>query len=246
MRYELMRPGQIQAAIAAGTPLLMPVGVIEYHGLHNPVGLDALLVQELAREIERRVDCVLAPTIFYGYTGEWAGDERQGEVHVDGDGLYSFAKPILKAFFRQGWRRIYIICHHQGPWGVTHLSYQRAATEAAMETAREEHGPGWWCTGANGMDPRWFETFHVVGDADFTPGGGYGGHGGRDETAAMLHFCPETVDRGEIVKMDPLPVWAQDVAEADAADGKVIAERIVAAWVERLRRDQAQLVKGRP
>ena len=88
MRYELMRPGQIQEAIVRHLPLLMPVGVIEYHGLQNPVGADALISQGLAHEIERQVECVVAPTIFYGFTGEWAGDEKLGEVHVDGDGIW--------------------------------------------------------------------------------------------------------------------------------------------------------------
>jgi creatinine amidohydrolase/Fe(II)-dependent formamide hydrolase-like protein len=238
MRYELMRPGQIRGAIERRWPLLIPVGVIEYHGLHNPVGVDALIVQGLAHELDRRVECVVAPTIFYGYTGEWAGDERLGEIHVDGEGLYRFAKPILKAFFKQGWRRIYVICHHQGPWGVTHLSYQRAATESAMEVAREEHGAEWWRTSRDGLDPRWFETFHVVTDAEYAAGAGYGGHGGRDETSAMLHFHPDTVDLKELGRMDPLPFWAADAGAASAAHGRAVAERLLEAWAARLRRDQ--------
>ena len=237
MRYELMRPGQIESAVARRLPLLIPVGVIEYHGHQNPVGVDALIVQGLAHELERRVECVVAPTIFYGYTGEWAGDARLGEIHVDGDGLYRFAKPILKAFFKQGWRRIYVICHHQGPTGVTQLAYQRAATESAMEVAREEFGAGWGRTAEIGIDPRWFETFRVVTDAEYAPNGGYGGHGGRDETAAMLHLYPETVALAELGKMDPLPFWAQDAGQANATQGQAIAERLLASWVERLRKN---------
>lgn len=41
--------------------------------------------------------------------------------------------------------------------------------------------------------------------------------------------------------MDPLPFWAQDADKATAAEGKAIAERIVEAWVERLRRDEADV-----
>lgn len=237
MRYERLRPGQIADAIARRLPLLMPVGVIEYHGPQNPVGVDSLIAQGLAHEVERRVECVIAPTIFYGYTGQWAGDEQLGEIHVEGEAIHCFAKPILKAFFKQGWRRIYVICHHQGPWGVTHLSYQRAATESIMEVALEEHGPGWHRTSEAGLDGRYFETFHVVSDDQFAPGQGYGGHGGRDETSAMMHFAPETVDLSELEFAQPLPSWARDAHEATAELGKEIAERLVASWVERLRQD---------
>ena len=143
MRYELMRPSQIREAIEKGLPLLFPVGVLEYHGPQNPVGTDTLIAQGIAFLVEKEFQCVVAPTLFYGYTGEWAAGVEEGEIHVDGDGLYQYVKPILKAFYRQGWRRIYVLCHHQGSQGVTMLSYQRAATEAAIEYGLEHGGRGW-------------------------------------------------------------------------------------------------------
>ena len=133
LRYERMRPGQIRAAITNGLPLLMPVGVLEYHGQQNPVGVDALLAEGIAKLVAKEVPCVLAPTQFYGFSGEWVGGISEGEIHIGGDALYGYVKPILKAFYNQGWRKIYVICHHQGTKGVTMLSYQRAASEAAME-----------------------------------------------------------------------------------------------------------------
>ena len=40
MRFDRMRPAQLQAAIAAGTPVVLPIGVMEYHGGHLPAGVD--------------------------------------------------------------------------------------------------------------------------------------------------------------------------------------------------------------
>lgn len=31
MRYDRMRPHQVQAAIAANTPVVLPLGVMEHH-----------------------------------------------------------------------------------------------------------------------------------------------------------------------------------------------------------------------
>ena len=242
MRYEMMRPGQIQDAIRRRLPLLMPVGVLEYHGHQNPVGTDALIAQGIVHRIEARTECVVAPTVFYGYTGEWAADERLGEIHIDGDALYAFAKPILKAFLGQGWPSIYVICHHQGPQGVTMLTYQRAATEAAFECAREQAGPGWfrqanWHDDDNRLAEIAFHTFHVVGDAAYSTEG-YPGHGGCGETSAMLFLYPETVDLGELAGMDPRPYWAKDAEESSEECGRRIGEAIIDSWVARLAADR--------
>ena len=47
MRYELMLPRQIRAAIDGNWPVVLPLGVLEYHGEHLPVGLDTLVVVKL-------------------------------------------------------------------------------------------------------------------------------------------------------------------------------------------------------
>ena len=40
MRYELMLPHQIKTAIAENWPVVLPLGVLEYHGEHMAVGMD--------------------------------------------------------------------------------------------------------------------------------------------------------------------------------------------------------------
>lgn len=225
-----MRPGQIRAAITNGLPLLMPVGVLEYHGQQNPVGLDALIAEGVAKLVAQEVPCVLAPTQFYGFSGEWAGGIKDGEIHIGGDALYGYVKPILKAFYNQGWRRIYVICHHQGAKGVTMLSYQRAASEAAMEYARERGGPGW--SESPAVAPDVFRRIAVVGDSAFSKTG-YEGHGGKGETQAMMYLCPGTVDLG-VWSKEKDSRWAQDADQATAEEGERIAKVIVAGWKEEL------------
>ena len=53
MRYELMRPGQIREAIARRTPVVLPLGVLEYHSEHLPVGMDTLAVERALWEYEK-------------------------------------------------------------------------------------------------------------------------------------------------------------------------------------------------
>jgi len=47
MRYEMMFPDQIRKAIKEHWPVVLPVGVLEYHAEHCVVGVDTLLVVRL-------------------------------------------------------------------------------------------------------------------------------------------------------------------------------------------------------
>ena len=40
MRFVEMRPEQLQDAVRRNVPVLMPAGVVEYHGPHLPIGTD--------------------------------------------------------------------------------------------------------------------------------------------------------------------------------------------------------------
>ncbi len=230
-RYELMRPGQIQDAVTRGAPLLIPTGVLEYHGPQNPIGVDALIAQGIAHRVAAEVDCVVAPTVFYGYTGRWAGGVKAGEIHLEGDELYPFVRPMLKAFHDQGWKRIYIILHHQGPTGVTWLTYQRAATELAMEEGHRLGGDGW--SEATNLPSNLWSRIRVVGDAAFSKQG-YGGHGGKGETMAMQFLYPETVALSELTPTNKLPHWAADAGQADPKEAEAIGKAIIAGWVKEL------------
>lgn len=54
MRYELMLPHQIRTAIAQGWPVVLPLGVLEYHGEHMAVGMDTLAVVKIVEFSCRR------------------------------------------------------------------------------------------------------------------------------------------------------------------------------------------------
>ena len=55
MQFDRMRPDQIAAAIAAGTPVVLPVGVMEYHGAHLPAGVDPVSYTHLTLPTNREV-----------------------------------------------------------------------------------------------------------------------------------------------------------------------------------------------
>ena len=53
MRFEFMLPYQIKDAITKKTPVVLPIGVMEYHGEHMAVGMDTLAVTKVLDRLEK-------------------------------------------------------------------------------------------------------------------------------------------------------------------------------------------------
>ena len=66
MRYELMLPHQIRAAIDSHWPVVLPLGVLDYHGEHMAVGMDTLAVTGILEILEGETDLVILPPFYYG------------------------------------------------------------------------------------------------------------------------------------------------------------------------------------
>lgn len=66
---ELTR-GEILARARNGAIGLIPIGALEQHGAHLPVGTDAILVQEICLRAARRAnaDVLVAPSLWTGYS----------------------------------------------------------------------------------------------------------------------------------------------------------------------------------
>ena len=154
MRYELMLPHQIRKAIDEGWPIVLPLGVLEFHGEHLAVGMDTLAVTRTVEAIEKEMDLVILPPFYYG-AGSYVVEppERRGTVHVDPDGLLPFARRLFASLLRIGFRNVHAFIHHQSENFVagmpTDLSFKLAARQATFEFLRAERGEGWW--GDNSM-----------------------------------------------------------------------------------------------
>jgi creatinine amidohydrolase len=57
---------EVRGEIEAGTPIMLPVGAIEQHGPHLPLGTDGFIPGYIAGQVAARRRLVVAPTMFYG------------------------------------------------------------------------------------------------------------------------------------------------------------------------------------
>lgn len=66
VRYHLLRPGQIAERRKACPAVYIPIGTLEWHGVHNPVGADTLQAEGLAILCARKGGGLVFPPLYYG------------------------------------------------------------------------------------------------------------------------------------------------------------------------------------
>ena len=67
IRIECLRPGQLNAELERCPLVFVPIGPLEYHGPHLPVGMDAINATQSALEACRRLGKgVVHPTLYWG------------------------------------------------------------------------------------------------------------------------------------------------------------------------------------
>lgn len=66
VRYQLLRPGQTLERRKACPVAYIPIGTLEWHGVHNPLGADTLQAEGLAILCARKGGGVVFPPLYYG------------------------------------------------------------------------------------------------------------------------------------------------------------------------------------
>ena len=241
MRYELMLPHQLREAIDKNWPVILPLGVLEYHGEHLGLGMDTLAVIRILDRLEKEKPVVILPPFYYGaasYAVE--APERKGSVHVDSESIAPFAKSLFRGLLRVGFRNIHGFIHHQSEnftAGMpTDLAFKFAGRQAIFEILEKERGEGWWgnksmadyyAQHAAGSDPfNWIKihplmTKEIIAQYPFD-------HAGIGETSLMMALCPEAVDMSRLNKEE----WYSLSAEGASKD---LGERGVSLILDHMR-----------
>jgi creatinine amidohydrolase len=109
--------------------VIVPVGALEAHGPHLPLGADQIQAEATAFALAERTDALVAPTLPYGsapgarrFPGTVSLSMSQLEVHAEG---------VLSELARSGVRRFLVLSGH-GERG--HMAALREAAEQTMRT----------------------------------------------------------------------------------------------------------------
>lgn len=238
MRYELMLPHQIREAIRGHWPVVLPLGVLEYHGEHLAVGLDTLVVVRALEKLESEMKLVILPPFYYG-AASYAVEppEGNGTVHVDTDALVPFGLQLFRSLLRIGFRNIHAIVHHQTENFMdgmpTDLSFKLAGRRATFDQLIAERGEGWWGSQdmadyyerhAEGDNPfNWIRS-HALMDKEIIARCGFD-HAGALETSLLMAMDPMGVD---MTKVNTEKWYIAPAVEASVDHGRKAVDMILA------------------
>lgn len=236
-------PLEVERAKREHWPVLLPVGTMEYHSHHCPFGTDALVAEGLAREIAKRRDCMILPTIYYGVSSYAVGGPEKNTINMDPAVLEAYVYNILKSLFMSGFNRnICILIRHQTEEFLpTALACMNAAKKLTFEYLEKERGYGWWGDKKNkgfydNLSPEenpwnWIRVFN---GARFPADPKYnrGDHAGVFECSHMEYLYPGSI---KLERLDYSSDWFAESAQyMSAEEGKRSIEHAAEAILEAL------------
>ncbi|MBO6727791.1 MAG: creatininase family protein [Rhizobiaceae bacterium] len=111
VQLEVMRPRQIREAIERSSLVYLPLGTIEWHGEHLPVGLDGLTAHHLCIAAVASSGGLVYPPLYYG-TGGGHGEFPWTVMLEDGAELEAILQKTLNRLQDMGIHRAVIFSGH--------------------------------------------------------------------------------------------------------------------------------------
>ncbi len=209
IRYEESRPEAIRAMLADSPVAYVPLGALEWHGEHAPLGLDGIKAHTLCEAAAARTGGVVFPTVFWG-----AFDTMPFPFtfHFKKSGIKTLVRETLRQLQDWGFEVIVLLTGHYPPSQVRLLK---------RECRRFNKGAGAMAIGV----PE--QVFAI--DIDY-----YGDHAGMWETSIMMAMKQELVDLSAMPgglamfeRLEKYGVMGQDpVSKASVEKGRQAIEHI--------------------
>ncbi|RIK37224.1 MAG: hypothetical protein DCC55_24930 [Chloroflexi bacterium] len=175
VRLERMHPAQLEAAKAQRAAIYVPFGAIEWHGYHNPVGLDGIKAHEQLVGLAACAGGVVYPPVYFGAGG--GHTQWPHSYMVDASPMAQIVTQLLQGFERDGYTHAILISGHY-PNRSQYL-------DAGVAAYKEAGG-----------------SMRVLALVENEVPGVDGDHAAKYETSAMLYLDPPLVNE-EMLKGQP-------------------------------------------
>ncbi|MEF7441221.1 creatininase family protein [Paenibacillus lautus] len=112
MKFELENSVEVEEKIRKLGAAILPIGAVEAHGPHLPLGTDNLLASRLADKLAERTDSFVLPTLPYGQV--WSLRNFPGSINVSNEALIRLLADIGESIYHQGFRLFIMVNGHLG------------------------------------------------------------------------------------------------------------------------------------
>ncbi len=112
MNYQDLTMQEVKENISEYKLAILPIGAIEAHGAHLPLGTDNFLARAISEKVAAKTSAVLLPTLPYGQV--WGLENFPGSINISNESLISFIYDIGVSLIRQGFKKFAVINGHIG------------------------------------------------------------------------------------------------------------------------------------
>lgn len=180
--------------VITGNPVVfLPVGALEQHGPHLPLGTDALLATAVAASAAEHINGIVAPALAYGYKSQpkcGGGQHFCGTTSLDAQTLIGLVRDAVREFARHGVKKLVIVNgHYENQWFITEgidLAMRDLQAAPNLRVMRLEYWDFLTETTLHAVFPNGFPGYALE-------------HAAIIETSLMLHYHPE------LVRLDLIP-----------------------------------------
>lgn len=244
-RFEETAGFDVADVVSRSRLAIQPLGSLEFHGPHNPLGADSIIISGIAERVAARTSALLFPTIRFTQCPAHTAHFR-GTISLRPDVMTMYFADVLRNIVVLGCSKILILNGHDGNIGPARGAVAQVANEfrdAALMFV------SWW---------EFLSTEKMKALAFFHQSNGGHGHGGPLETSAVAAFRPDLVhlDRANDLPEPPdlsdgspyflqkssavnWPGYSGKVSEASADKGKQVVQisedaivRLVENWLQ--------------
>ena len=254
MLWENLREEQFRDAVKASNGLcIVPIGCLEKHGPHSPLGTDTIIATGTCVEAAKKEPAVVFPTMYFGEKS--GAGEFPGTVIFSVETRWHIFRETCNEIYRNGFKKILFLNGHGGNGDMLGMF-----TRGMMQ--ENPNVMLFRCGTSGGV--KYQDVYAKIAEdytidylteedrdalRDFVEKKKKGGHGCLMETAWLYHYAPETVRIDRIADESGLSVhrfdafsehkisthfaWMADYPNSyGASNDYVINERIARAITE--------------
>lgn len=107
---ELTTPEVEEYLTKGGKTALLPVGSVEMHGPHQPIGTDTIIAKAVAALLADRANGLVLPEVSYTWVG--ATDGFAGTISIDMELVERLVEAIAVKCMKMGFKRLILVSVH--------------------------------------------------------------------------------------------------------------------------------------
>ncbi|WP_135554741.1 creatininase family protein [Paenibacillus cymbidii] len=168
------------AAVAGQAVVVLPIGAIEQHGPHLPLGVDAMAIEAIAerscKQLQGELAVYCAPVLVYGSSHHHFPFPA---MSLSSETLLLVLKDLLRSLARTGFRAVFVLNGHGGNDEMIRAAARDMTSECGISIAAASY---------------WSIAWQALTEANKAQQvGRVPGHAGGFETSLMLAIRPDLV-----------------------------------------------------